>query len=103
MLLPCEKFEFPFYFIWIFFSRVAEKKSRKTSPSKIIKNEQQPVSNSLFRLLKKNLRNKLLNKGIRKKMQDYGIIKIEGPRVEDSSPLSNIYNDNTIPVIAWLE
>lgn len=45
MLLPCEKFEFPFYFIWIFFSRVAEKKSRKTSPSKIIKNEQQPVSN----------------------------------------------------------
>lgn len=46
MLLPCEKFEFPFYFIWIFFSRVAEKKSRKTSPSKIIKNEQQAVSNS---------------------------------------------------------
>lgn len=40
MLLPCEKFEFPFYFIWIFFSRVAEKKSRKTFPSKIIKNEQ---------------------------------------------------------------
>lgn len=64
MLLPCEKFEFPFYFIWIFFSRVAEKKSRKTSPSKIIKNEQQPVSNSAsFLLVKKNLQNKLLNKG----------------------------------------
>lgn len=64
MLLPCEKFEFPFYFIWIFFSRVAEKKSRKTSPSKIIKNEQQPVSNSAsFSPVKKNLQNKLLNKG----------------------------------------
>lgn len=64
MLLSCEKFEFPFYFIWIFFSRVAEKKSRKTSPSKIIKNEQQPVSNSAsFLLVKKNLQNKLLNKG----------------------------------------
>lgn len=36
-------------------------------------------------------------------MQDYGIIKIEGPRVEDSSPLSNIYNDNTMArVIASL-